>query len=76
MRLDIHDNRKIAAAPVLWQDNYVSLMPGESRTITTYITRPSLEDLPMELTVTGWNVDPQTIALDGKPSATSPGASP
>jgi len=76
VRLDIHDNRKIAAAPVLWQDNYVSLMPGESRTITTYITRPSLEDLPMELTVTGWNVDPQTITLDGKPSATSPGASP
>jgi hypothetical protein len=42
-------------APVLWSDNFVSLLPGESRTLEV--------ELPVgikgtELQVDGWNVAP------------------
>jgi exo-1,4-beta-D-glucosaminidase len=43
-------------APVLWDDNYVSLLPGESRTISATIrTRELAGTLPV-VRVSGWNV--------------------
>jgi exo-1,4-beta-D-glucosaminidase len=42
--------------PVLWQDNYISLMPGETRELTaTYPTRGAGAARPV-LRVSGWNV--------------------
>jgi exo-1,4-beta-D-glucosaminidase len=42
--------------PVLWEDNYVSLLPGESREITAqYSVRDSGPGEPM-LKIKGWNV--------------------
>jgi len=45
--------------PVIWQDNYFSLLPGEKRDVTASYTlprgmRPSVE-------VQGWNIEPQTL---------------
>jgi exo-1,4-beta-D-glucosaminidase len=48
--------------PVIWQDNYFSLLPGESREVTaTY----ALRDLSSAgvLAVDGWNVSPTTVPL-------------
>jgi len=49
------------ALPVLWEDNYLSLLPGETRVVTaTYRVRDLGGALP-QLVVSGWNV-PRTIA--------------
>jgi hypothetical protein len=48
--------------PVIWQDNYFSLLPRESREVTaTY----ALRDLSKTgaLAVDGWNVSPTTVPL-------------
>ena len=49
--------------PVIWQDNYFSLLPGESREITaTYKLKDSGKSGAL-LAVDGWNVTPVTTRL-------------
>ncbi len=42
--------------PVLWEDNYVSLMPGESRELTARVARRDADGSEPTLEVQGWNV--------------------
>lgn len=44
------------ALPVLWSDNYVSLLPGESRVLTATYRRADLHGGPPHVVVSGWNV--------------------
>jgi len=46
-------------APVFWSDNYVSLLPGESRVLTAVLPKNAPAD-PMVL-LSGWNVSLQTL---------------
>jgi exo-1,4-beta-D-glucosaminidase len=49
--------------PVFWDDNYIELMPGESREITArYLSPQALKGAP-ELIVSGWNVGTRTIPV-------------
>jgi exo-1,4-beta-D-glucosaminidase len=41
--------------PVLWEDNYLTLLPGESREITGRVLRKDLKGQRPEVRVTGWN---------------------
>lgn len=43
-------------APVLWDDNYVSLLPGESRTISATVRTRDLAGTAPMVKVSGWNV--------------------
>jgi exo-1,4-beta-D-glucosaminidase len=48
--------------PVLWEDNYFALMPGESRTVMARYD--SVVDAgPLALAVAGWNIQPQSIPV-------------
>jgi len=49
--------------PVLWEDNYFELMPGESREITARFLASGALKASTELHVNGWNVPPETVAL-------------
>lgn len=50
--------------PVLWESNYFSLMPGESREITaTYLGADALGSNPV-VEVDGWNVSAASAALE------------
>jgi exo-1,4-beta-D-glucosaminidase len=49
-----HTNDDIA--PVLWDDNYVSLLPGESRTLSATVKVRDLGGLAPLVSVQGWNV--------------------
>lgn len=60
--------------PVLWQDNYISLMPGEERTIEAKLPGRHLTANNASLAVTGWNIEQQTISL-GKSAAMKRGIS-
>ncbi len=50
--------------PVIWEDNYFSLLPGEKREVSaTYATLPMNGGKPL-VEVQGWNVKPKTIQGD------------
>jgi exo-1,4-beta-D-glucosaminidase len=64
VRLDFRDRATgNAAPPAIWSDNYISLMPGESREVDAHVPLSEPSDVPLELTVGGWNVEPQTIVV-------------
>jgi exo-1,4-beta-D-glucosaminidase len=50
--------------PVLWQDNYIELMPGEEREVTAQFLSPDALHGGAELRVTGWNTEPTVVAID------------
>ncbi|HET9695934.1 MAG TPA: glycoside hydrolase family 2 protein, partial [Terriglobales bacterium] len=67
VELKLKDAKGEMIAPVLWQDNYFSLLPGEKRTITVrYAAQPSNEHATVH--VSGWNVESGAVKL-------TPGAS-
>jgi exo-1,4-beta-D-glucosaminidase len=43
--------------PVVWQDNYISLLPGEKREVTATYRASSLGGAMPEIEVNGWNVE-------------------
>ena len=43
--------------PVVWQDNYISLLPGEKREITATYAASSLGASEPKVEVSGWNVE-------------------
>ncbi len=47
--------------PAVWSDNYVELMPGETRVLTT--TLPSHAPESSGVVVSGWNIPEQTLRL-------------
>ena len=47
--------------PILWEDNYFSLLPGEQREVSaTYATSALAGDTPV-LQVEGFNIPKQTV---------------
>ena len=47
--------------PVLWQDNYFELMPGEEREITASYSRDELQGAQPYVGVDGWNIAPNSV---------------
>jgi exo-1,4-beta-D-glucosaminidase len=46
--------------PVIWQDNYFSLLPGEKRELTATYNAASLGGRKPVVELEGWNVTPNT----------------
>jgi exo-1,4-beta-D-glucosaminidase len=43
--------------PVVWQDNYISLLPGEKREITATYRASELGAAKAAVEISGWNVE-------------------
>jgi exo-1,4-beta-D-glucosaminidase len=43
--------------PVLWEDNYISLLPGEKRAVTATYRASELGASKPAVEITGWNVE-------------------
>jgi exo-1,4-beta-D-glucosaminidase len=43
--------------PVVWEDNYISLMPGEKREVTATYRASKLGAAKASVEVSGWNVE-------------------
>jgi exo-1,4-beta-D-glucosaminidase len=43
--------------PVIWEDNYISLMPGEKREVTASYRASELGAAKAAVEVSGWNVE-------------------
>jgi exo-1,4-beta-D-glucosaminidase len=49
--------------PVLWEDNYVSLLPGEERTLTATIDAATLAGEEPRVRYSGWNVKQSDVPM-------------
>jgi exo-1,4-beta-D-glucosaminidase len=56
IRMQITGRGGEEALPVLWEDNYLSLLPGETRVVTAEYRVRDLGGAPPKLRVTGWNL--------------------
>jgi exo-1,4-beta-D-glucosaminidase len=61
--------------PLLWDGNYFSLLPGESRGITAPLSSPDLVIRSGGISITGWNIRPQTLFYAGVPAVVPSDAS-
>ena len=52
--------------PIFWDDNYVSLLPGEKRELSAHFASAKAGTGTLMLTVDGWNVTPASIPLTVK----------
>ena len=50
--------------PVLWQDNYIELLPGESREVVAEFLSPDALRRASEVTIDGWNIESLRLPLD------------
>jgi exo-1,4-beta-D-glucosaminidase len=50
--------------PIFWDDNYVSLLPGEKRELTAHFDSAQAADDKFVLTTDGWNVPASSAALE------------
>jgi len=66
VHLSLRDaSTKEEVLPVLWDDNYVSLLPGESREIDArYLTQTKLP-AKLDLRVDGWNIETANVPVSG-----------
>jgi exo-1,4-beta-D-glucosaminidase len=55
VRLQVVGSDGQEALPVIWSDNYVSLLPGETRTFTASYASSAIHGAP-SVVVSGWNV--------------------
>jgi exo-1,4-beta-D-glucosaminidase len=59
----IKDQSRDLVTPVFWDDNYISMLPGDKRTVSVHFDAKDLgEEQPM-LEVEGWNVEPVDVVL-------------
>jgi exo-1,4-beta-D-glucosaminidase len=56
LRLQVTGRGGEEALPVLWEDNYISLLPGETRTLVASYSARDLGGAPPKVVVTGWNI--------------------
>jgi exo-1,4-beta-D-glucosaminidase len=55
--------------PVLWEDNYFVLMPGERRTITARYLSPRVALQGAQVLVEGWNIEELKLPLSASKAA-------
>lgn len=60
IKLTVLDKAGARVLPVFYEDNYISLMPGEARTLTVRVP-PSAK--PASIAIRGWNVPESATAL-------------
>ena len=63
IRLSLKDEKDELLYPVFWEDNYLSLIPGEKRTLKCVVLQQVAEVESVTLTVSGWNVPEKKIKL-------------
>jgi exo-1,4-beta-D-glucosaminidase len=61
VRLQVTGRGNQEALPVLWEDNYLTLLPGETRVVTATYRLRDLGGAPPRVVLSGWNVR-RTIA--------------
>lgn len=58
VELLLYDKNDELILPVIWSDNYISLLPGEKRKIESYYYTEKIENNEPEVRIKGWNLIP------------------
>jgi exo-1,4-beta-D-glucosaminidase len=67
----VNDKTGDEILPVLWDDNYFSILPGESRLVSArYSSAVGADRLRLE--VNGWNIDTESTSVEGRQSSVGP----
>ena len=61
LRLTAKDNKSQLLCPAFWSDNYITLAPGEQRTVTCTLPDDSGDTENATFFLEGWNVKPTVI---------------
>ena len=56
MNLKLKDAAGEMVCPAFWSDNYISLLPGEVRTLDCIIDGAGVDPAGLSVVVSGWNV--------------------
>jgi exo-1,4-beta-D-glucosaminidase len=59
--LRVADNKEQDYLPVFFDDNYITLMPGEQREVTAKYAAPDQRASTPQVLISGWNIVPQTL---------------
>ena len=62
-RLSLKDDAGELLRPVFWEDNYITLQPGEKRTLKCTLPQAVAAGKKLTLTVSGWNQAEKTLAI-------------
>ena len=65
LRVSREGQRDEEILPVLWQDNYFALLPGETRQVTATFRIPGNDSAMPSVVIEGWNVKPKIA--EGQP---------
>lgn len=57
VHLDLRQGQGPSVVPIFWEDNYFSLLPGETRTLSGYCHTADLRGASPALRIGGWNID-------------------
>lgn len=63
VRLSVKDTQGELIVPAFWEDNYLTLAPGETREVDCLLPKAVQAGEAITLTVTGWNVVEQKFSL-------------
>lgn len=63
IRMALKNEQGELISPVFWEDNYVTVLPGQKQVLKCTVPASAVGKDKMTLTVTGWNLKEQTIKL-------------
>jgi len=63
VRLSVRNKNGGEVLPVFWSDNYIELMPGETKTLTGRYRAGTKLGSGAKLEIGGWNIQPAVLAL-------------
>ncbi len=66
IHLNITDNLSNSIFPAFWDDNYISILPNEKRTIKCSIPKDLVLKNKSKLVISGWNINEQIHSLEIK----------
>lgn len=66
-RLVLRDNNGEVIYPVFWNDNYVSIVPGETRTIVFAVDNSLIGNSDVSLFVSAWNMPEMKVEVNWQP---------
>jgi exo-1,4-beta-D-glucosaminidase len=64
INLTLSDTNGKQVFPLFWDDNYISLLPGEKRDVSCIVPKKSLNGIKQQLQISGWNVKKQILTID------------
>lgn len=63
VNLSLNNEKGESICPVFWDDNYISMLPGEKRDISCTLVKSILKETKPEILLTGWNVKQQKLSV-------------